>query len=355
MPPTLRSANSSPAGKSAIPGASPGRKAPTCSKCGQLRLGHPRTGCPSTDPPSKDTRTEAQLQDNISGAFSSMHLDASPVKDRRRSGVVLQQSETLASISPSAEDMLNDLTQPGFFSQETVPDDNKRSKDSVCTPHQVRYKSGPKILMPGTLAEPSWESSIEGFSDDERDGEGLKKGTSPSKNSLGVQTSFASLEDDTSPSPCGSFSLPPPASSSATSSPEPVQRSVTLETRELLLSSLSRTSPATVYTHKKHELETVLASALTAKLHARVVENESDEENVSIVIGSDLHAVEKRREELARSVRSPTEGTTYTTNNFIFNESSDSRSGSSSRITVVASAVVVGMITAWAGLASSAS
>jgi hypothetical protein len=238
--------------------------------------------------------------------------------------------------------MLNDLTQPGFFSQETAPDDNKGSKDAAHTPRQVRIKSGPKRLMPGTLMAPSWESSIEGFLDDERSGGGPKKESSPLKNSLGVQTSFASLDLDPVPSP------------PAASSPTPIQRSQTLENRELFLSSLSQTSPATVYPHKKHELESVYASANAAKLHVRVVDgNETDEEDVLIVIGSDLHAVEKLKEELVKSIKSPTEGTTNTTNNFYITKAADSRSGSSSTMKAVAGGALVGVVGAWAGLAFS--
>jgi hypothetical protein len=280
-----------------------------------------------------------------------MFLDDSPAKDRRRSGTIpLQPSETLASISSSAEEMLNDLTQPGFFSQETALDDNKGSKDTARTPRQVRIKSGPKRLMPGTLMAPSWESSIDGFLDDERSGRDPKTGSSPLKSSLGVQTSFASLDLEPGSSPLGSFSSLP-----ATSSPTPVQRTQTLENRELLLSSLAQTSPATVYSLKRHKLDSVYASAKVAKLHVRVVDgNDTDEEDVLMVVGSDPHAVEKRyQEELDKLVKSPAKSTTNTTNNYFITETTDGRSGSSSTMKAVAGGVLVGIAGAWAGLAFS--
>lgn len=206
MPPTLRSAHSSPAGKTAVfdvsPDITPGRKAPTCTKCGQPRRGHPRSGCPNAIN-SSPTRTKPKtLQENLNDAFGSMYLElsATTAEETRakayrghhpiKTPMALQPSDTLASISSSAEDILHDLTRPGFFSQVTVPDDgdtkgSKGQDNSVPTlaPSKLKIKSGPQILMPGTLNAPSWESSIEGLPDATNNSD-ISKGAQLAKSSL---------------------------------------------------------------------------------------------------------------------------------------------------------------------------
>lgn len=284
-----------------------------------------------------------------------MYLESSPAPAeqperkehhiRRSTGTPpLQTSESLASISTSAENILNDLTKPGFFSQETVFDDDGKGDGSqhAHIPSKVRIKSGPQRLMPGTLMAPSWESSIGGFLDDAKSSEGPRNG---SKSSLGVQTSFRGLGSD-----------PAPSSSLRSTSPRPLQRSQTQEQRELFLSSLSQTSPASVYIHKKQEIDSVHASAKAAKLYVHVIDdNGADgEEDVLVVIGSDLRAVEKLADELTKSIKGFTAGTTNTTNNFYITKTTDDRPGtSSSTMKAVASGAIVGAVGTWAGLAFS--
>ncbi|KAF9450936.1 hypothetical protein P691DRAFT_700244 [Macrolepiota fuliginosa MF-IS2] len=371
MPPTLRSAQSSPVGKTTFatpsPDVTPGRKAPTCTKCGQPKLGHPRSGCPFTDSPTKDTEASPtrpkpkSLQENLSDAFGSMYLESAQApsektetKERRNRRSIgkpqLQTSETLASISTSAEDILNDLTKPVFFSQATVTDDDEMglAGRNAHTPSKVRIKSGPQILMPGTLMAPSWESSIGGFFDAVKSNEDQKKVPVVPKSSLGVQTSFS----DSAQSP-----LPLSPSASQTSAlPRPLQRSQTQEQRELFLSSLSHTSPASVYTHKKRDIDEVWASAMSAKLHVRVINNaaKDGEEDVMVVIGSDPRAVEKLADEIAKSIKETAPTASEITNNLSTTKARDGRSStSSSTLKAVAGGAIVGAVGTWAGLAFS--
>jgi len=170
MPPTLRSAQSSPTGKpaplDASPGITPGRKAPKCTKCAQSRRGHPRSGCPNV------TRSE--------------DMSTSPTKERLEEDL----SKALKSIGlgPLVPKECHGRHPVGYRARMTASkdSDSKRSKGQNTTaPIKFKMNSGPQILMPGTLKAPSWESSIEGLSDVE---------LSPMKNSIGIQTSFRGFQ-----------------------------------------------------------------------------------------------------------------------------------------------------------------
>lgn len=314
------------------------------------------------------------MQENLTDAFGSMYLEPAQAsgekiesKERRNrlsTGTpLLEARETLESISASAEDMLNDLTKPGFFSQVTVlEDDGKESvgRDGNAythTPSKVRIKSGPQVLMPGTLIAPSWESSIGGLPDVAKSSEGRKKTPHVAKSSLGVQTSFKMLEaseGDSAPSPL-SQSESSPSSPPISTSQRPLRRSDTQEQRQLFLSSISQTSPASIYIHNKQDIDEVQASAKAAKLHTRVIKNDGSEEDVMIVIGSDLRAVEKLADELAKSTKGTAPTTNNTTNNFyITKTSTDGPSpGHSSTLKAVAGGAIVGAVGTWVGLAFS--
>ncbi|KXN89468.1 hypothetical protein AN958_05630 [Leucoagaricus sp. SymC.cos] len=371
MPPTLRSTQSSPAGKAALhdisPNVTPGRKAPKCTKCGQPRLGHPRSGCPNADTQNEDadsgpTKLKGKaLQENLSEVFGSMYLEPlAPSADKDRHNrpstntPALQQSETLTSLSTSAEELLCDLTKPGFFSQATVSDnDNKESKAQgstalILTPSQLKIKSGPQILMPGTLKAPSWESSIDGLSDAVISSDASSKRTPLKKSTLGVQTSFRASDSDIAPSPLHHSHSSAP-SSQASVPARSLAQSHTQEQRGLFLSSIPQTSPMSVFVHKK-DMESLEASARAAKLHIRAVHSEDqNEEDVLLVIGNDLSAVEKLAGELAKSNK----GQPSTTANDICIIKSAETKPTSSTFRAVASGAIVGAVGTWAGLAFS--
>jgi hypothetical protein len=291
-----------------------------------------------------------------------MYLEASDAeaegrRSRHSTGTAtLQPSETLASISNSAEVILHDLTRPGFFSQAKVSNDDgkgSRGQDEikpVLTPSKLKIKSGPQMLMPGTLKAPSWESSIDGLSDIVMSS-AISKEVTLTKSSLGVQTSFRGSDID------AASSLPPYANSSRFSSQasipaRQIQKPQTQEQQHLFLSALSQTSPTSVYIHKKQDVDSVRASAKAAKLHIQVVYSEDkDEEYALLVIGSDPNAVDKLAHELANSTKDPAPCTidnVYTTK-----PSDGKRFTSSSIFKAVASGAIVGAVGTWAGLAFS--
>lgn len=297
------------------------------------------------------------MQGDLSEAFGSMYLRSSPGsgdkagehRHRRPSdSPPLQTSETLESISTSAEDMLNDLVQPGFFSQATVPDDDRKgSNASIRTPNKVRIKSGPQRLMPGTLMAPSWESSLGEFADIVQSSEDQKP-----LNAKNLSVPRGASSGDPTPQPqTQSFQSHQQSSASpASTSPRPLERSQTQEQRQLLLSSLSQASPASVYIHKKEEINEVQASATAAKLHIRVISNDDpNEEDAMFVIGSDLQAVERMADELARSIK----GSTQTASTSLDLPDHRSTAPGQSTLKAVAGGALVGVVGAWAGLAFS--
>jgi len=291
-----------------------------------------------------------------------MYLKSSPApgakagehRNRRSTGSPpLQASDTLESISTSAEDILNDLIQPGFFSQATVADDDRKGSTGwgdithAHTPSKVRIKSGPQRLMPGTLIAPSWESSLGGLSD-------VVQGDEEQKQSLRAQSSSGprgALGGDCAPQPLTQSSQS--QASSASPSPRPLERSKTQEQRQLFLSSLSQASPASVYIHKKEEINEVQASARAAKLHIRVItSDDANEENAMVVIGCDLHAVEKIAGELTKSIKGAPQATT-TACTSATSPIDRSVTPSQSTLKAVAGGAIVGAVGTWAGLAFS--
>jgi len=215
--------------------------------------------------------------------------------------------------------------------------DSKRSKGQNTTaPIKFKMNSGPQTLMPGTLKAPSWESSIEGLPDVE---------LSPPKNSIGIQTSFRGFNCDAVSAPHSNLQFKPPP---LVSKPLPLQRSQTLEQRQLFLASLSRASPASVYIHKRQDVDEVKVSAEAAKLHVRPVYNEDEEEDVLLVIGSDLNAVEKLAEELTTSIEDPKPNTVSNISN-----TAGRTPSASSTFKAVASGAIMGALGTWAGLAFS--
>jgi len=191
--------------------------------------------------------------------------------------------------------------------------------------------------MPGTLKAPSWESSIEGLLDVE---------LSPAKNSVGIQTSFRDSNCDAVSTSLSDLQFKPPLVSNPTL---PLQRSQTQEQRRLFLASLSQASPASVYIHKRQDVDEVKVSAKAAKLHVRPIYSEDkEEEDVLLVIGSDLNAVKKLAEELTKSIEDPNPNTASNISNVAGRTSS-----ASSTFKAIASGAIMGALGTWAGLAFS--
>jgi len=216
--------------------------------------------------------------------------------------------------------------------------DSKRPKGQTTAPIKFKMNSGPQILMPGTLKAPSWESSIEGLLDVE---------LSSTKNSIGIQTSFKGSNCDAMSAPLSDLQFK--SSSSTSISASPLQRSQTQEQRQLFLASLSQTSPASVYIYKRQDVDEVKVSAAAAKLHVRSIYSEDkEEEDVLLVIGSDLSAVEKLIEELTKSIEDPNPNTANNISN-----TAGRTSSVSSTFKAIASGAIMGALGTWAGLAFS--
>ena len=116
------------------------------------------------------------------------------------------------------------------------------------------------------------------------------------------------------------------------------------------MSSLSQASPASVYIHKRQDVDEVKVSAQAAKLHVQPIYSESEEEeDVLLVIGSDLSAVEELVEGLTKSIQDPKPNTA----NICATASSTKGLSSSSAFKAIASGAIMGAIGTWAGLAFS--
>ncbi|KAF5387994.1 hypothetical protein D9615_000727 [Tricholomella constricta] len=337
MAPKLRSsAPNTPNGKSTgenEPSSVTPRKAPVCTKCKRPRAGHPRSGCPYVDSPSKEstarTPPPAAVEGNtIEDAMGSMQL-ASParereedtrtaIRNRRRSSqataAALAPAKTLLSLDSESQEIVERLLQSGMFDDDAEDDANGTSKIAarvvrwqetlVNTPAKLKRK---KIKMPGSLSTPSPDSSQGSVPAD-------KAATSPS-----APAASAVAENDAAPSP-----------PSLTRRPQPLARSMSVEERDVFLSSLNNSSDATVYVVPRDDIHNIHADAIKLGFHARIVLGKDTSDPQGLLVLAHNEAAVKR---LYAQVESERE--------------------KSSRFRAAASGAVVGAVGAFAGLAFS--
>lgn len=112
--------------------------------------------------------------------------------------------------------------------------------------------------------------------------------------------------------------------------PQPLVRSMSLEERDIFVSSLTKASDATVYVVPSDEIHNIQASAIKLGFHTRIMVNKDKHDPQGLlVLGQDEAAVRQlyERVEVERKKVSP------------------------GRLGAVAGGAMVGVVGAWAGLA----
>ncbi|KAF8961096.1 hypothetical protein BDZ97DRAFT_1905638 [Flammula alnicola] len=372
MPPTLRSstsAQSSPTatGKSAnnvtpststTPSTTPTRKVPQCLTCKRPRAGHPRSGCPYADSPSKGQSNVPNASgSHLSDALESMAI-ASParierdddtkafIKNRRRQSAQphpLGPSESLLSLSTNSNDIVARLSQPGIFDDTEGEDDGAgkgkasrivRWQETIATipaaPNRaLKSKTPARSPMPGTLIPPTPESSFTSSRDS------AAKMESPPANSIRPANDDFPMEDHASNSNA--------SSSTVTRRAQPLSRTMSAVERDVFISKLSEEATATIYIIPKADVDAIVSKATALKFIAHQVMNDDENDpQALIILGRDEKAVQALLRKVEKENRKVQLSKTQ----------NQGRHGPST-LKTAAGAVVVGAVGAWAGLAFS--
>ncbi|TFK72025.1 hypothetical protein BDN72DRAFT_836816 [Pluteus cervinus] len=380
MPPALRSASTSPAGKPSsssrhTPSSTP-RKVPHCTKCHRPRAGHPRSGCPYADTPTKSRKSTSSpspdREANITDAFGSMRLDQleldppsdqdeerkAAIHSRRHSPSKLKPlpQPTLLSLSTNSSEIVAKLLQQDSLEGDTDQEDPPRPATKKLVQWQEDLESGTpfkfipprvkgqrRILMPGTLIPPTPDASLAFIPDNSN-----------------VKERPSEIPQQDSPiSTTGSSVYAPSTTSEIITRPrQPLSRSMSQDERDSFVGSLSRVANATVYILPKSDVPEILASATNLGFYNRVALNHEDDSGL-LVIGRDEKAVIRLFKQVApkTAISGGTSPVSPTCSAPIPLPSPVSASASSSRRTsafgAAAGAVVVGAVGTWVGLAFS--
>ncbi|KAF8806239.1 hypothetical protein BYT27DRAFT_7141848 [Phlegmacium glaucopus] len=357
MAPTLRSnsAQNSPtaAGKTSnndSPSNTP-RKAPQCSKCKRPRAGHPRSGCPFVDSPSRETKAQDKTDNHLTVALGSMTLlspvpiepkeDKAFIRNRRRLSAQpeLVPSDSLRSLSTNSSEIVMRLLQPGIF-DDTDEDDNLGDKGKISkvvrwkeripissTPNTpLKIKTPARSPMPGSLFPPTPESSFASTrtSDVEEISVIIRRSN--------IAVANPPVADD--------------VSSHSTSTVQqralPLARSMSVLQREMFMSELKE-AKATLCVFDKTDIAAMYAKAVACyKFVFQVMNNDKNDSQALLVVGQDEEAVyallrqveaeNERAKAKVKEVPSPKQ---------------------SHNLGMAAGGIVVGAVGAWAGLAFS--
>ncbi|KAI0068556.1 hypothetical protein BV25DRAFT_1866549 [Artomyces pyxidatus] len=285
MSPTLRSSTpSTPTVKRVAGDTTPksARKVPHCQRCHRPRAGHPRQGCPYTETSNGDRAVESL---DLSQALGSMRLETPHVEHTEVRRTSKLHGASLVSLSTDSSEILRSLAQPGMMGDDSDEEEAMNSKilkkaGDLKTPTRARRKLEKGRIMPGTLDTPG-SSFVH---------------TEPSQSQA------------TQASPPPLVAIDSPSTVSQIGSTRRLARSMSIEERAAFLNGLaeiSRSPPATVYTVPLPELPSIQRSATRLGFHTRVVtpEKGSKETNGLLVIGTDVHAVEKLFDKLTREVQ----------------------------------------------------
>ncbi|KAF9057832.1 hypothetical protein BJ165DRAFT_1423824 [Panaeolus papilionaceus] len=347
MPPTLRSAQNSPAGKSArqdlpTPTLTPTRKVPQCSHCKRPRAGHPRSGCPYMDSPVNKDFDDAL----ISGALQSLNIETHRTatneeqkprihQTRSHQPKPLRRSNTQLALATTSNEMVGHLSQSGIFDNPQGDMLEMKAKvakivrwQDAVTPASPKankpLKPGrpSRSPMPGTLIPPSPFSSYDSL-DTESD-------------SQGAVHSILS-EQGQKPISSSSVSQPQPQA-------RPLTRSMSAMERDLFIARLSCDAPATVYVVPKVDMDSILQQAKILKFFtAQIMNEENDQDDQALlIIGQTESAVQTLLKKIEAEHSKFTEKQPVSTS-----------SKPSSNFKVVAGSALVGAVGAWAGLAFS--
>jgi len=359
MAPTLRSTQNSPTAAERTsnnnsPSTTP-RKAPQCSKCKRPRAGHPRSGCPFVDSPSRETKGQDKPDNHLAVALGSMTLlspapietkedDKAFIRNRRRLSAQpeLVPSDSLLSLSTNSSEIVARLLQPGMFddTDEDFGDKGKISKvvrwqetiaTSSTTPNTpLKTKTPSRSPMPGSLFPPTPESS---FASTRTSDVGEISVVIRRSN---IAVANPPVADDAS-------------SSHSTSTVEqralPLARSMSALQREMFMSELKAEAKATLCVFDKADIAAMYAKAIARhKFVFQVMNNDKNDPQALLVVGQDEEAVHA----LLRQVEVENEKAKAK-----LKEVQVPKQGRPSNLGMAAGGVVVGAVGAWAGLAFS--
>ncbi|KAG6813032.1 hypothetical protein H0H92_014566 [Tricholoma furcatifolium] len=289
MAPTLRSsAPNTPVGKSTDqkepPNVTP-RKAPVCTKCKRPRAGHPRSGCPYSDSPTKAVKAATEKKaDNIADALESIHLhspddDRAAIRERRRllqHAIDLVNAQSVLSLDKESQEAIDKLLQPGMFDD---PDTDATAKvvhwqDSL-TPTRAARK---RVKMPCSLYSPSPSSSQASIK--------LEAVTSASPIDITNENDKAAVPTD-------------PSLPDSPLSVQPLSRSMSAAERDTFLASLTNASDATVYLVSRDDIHNVHADAIKVGFYARIIlGKDSRDPQGLLVLGRNEGAVKRLYEQV---------------------------------------------------------
>lgn len=355
MAPTLRSTQNSPtaAGKTRdntnnSPSNTP-RKTPHCSQCKRPRAGHPRSGCPFVDFPSRETKAQDKPENHLTDALGSLTLlslapiereeEKAFIRNRRRSAQPVVTSDSLLSLSTNSSQIVARLLEPGIF--DDTEDDNFGAKgkiskvvrwqetiasSSLNTP--LKFKTPARSPMPGSLFPPTPESSF--------------ASTRPSdveEISVIIRQNIAfanpAVADDASAH----------SASTVEQRSLPLARSMSASQREIFMSELNTEAKATLCVFDKTDIDAMYTKAVALhKFVFKVMNDDKADSQALLVVGQDEEAVHA----LLRQVEAENERTKTT-----IKEARNAKQGGPSNLSIAAGGVVVGAVGAWAGLAFS--
>ncbi|KAI9574414.1 hypothetical protein HD554DRAFT_2046932 [Boletus coccyginus] len=334
------------------------RRTPHCTKCHRPRVGHPRSGCPYVDGsvPSPTSPSVTKLapgaahiapvaDDWISEELSSLHI-VSPTEQSRRVSIprtgnglkrrlsvrfALVPEQTLASLSPTDTQLVEQLLQPGMISNVVPPQDRvahvlewRKTLDDV-DPMDARNEEPVEVKaeplsdhvvaplsrrMPCTLSTPTASLT-----------------TTEPVTDQGIGGSALNMNETV-------YLLPDPNVKKT----KPLSRSMSFEQRSLFLQQLSHSSnmaPATLFSIPLGDLDSVESDAEKVGFHVRVLPS-GENNNKWVVLGTEEEAINLLAE------------------TFLEEEKRNARvKGGGRKLTAVAGGVVFGAVATWTGLAFS--
>ncbi|KAN0097200.1 hypothetical protein V8E55_001646 [Tylopilus felleus] len=336
----------------ATPPSAGTRRTPHCTKCHRPRAGHPRSGCPYVDasdsspasPSAKAAPIAPSVEDGISQELSSLHI-VSPTEERRRASMprtgnnlhrrlsvrfALVPEQTLASITPTDAQLVEQLLQPGMMSDVVSPQDK--------VAHVLEWRKTLDDANPLDVKEEPMEVKAEPTSND----------TAAPLSRRMPCTLFTPTASQTTTVPATDQGI----GGSALSMNEtvyllpdfddgktrPLSRSMSFEQRSLFLQQLTRSSnmaPATLLSLPTVDLANVQSDAEKVGFHVRVLPS-GEENNKWVVLGAEEEAVG------------------LLANKFLEEEKRSTRvKGKGGKLTAVAGGVVFGAVATWTGLAFS--
>ncbi|KAH9482303.1 hypothetical protein JR316_0004401 [Psilocybe cubensis] len=343
--------------ESTTPSATP-RKVPQCSKCKRPRAGHPRSGCPFTESPTRAQGAENRgntLERHLSDALESMAI-ASPgralereseeeaktfIRNRRRLSAQppVNQSDSLLSLSTSSSEIVARLLEPGIFGDRDEESDAESGKtarivrwqETIATPSPVRDKSkGPRATMPGTLIPPTPASSFTSSS------------TPPTKEEEIISADLSYISDPSHLTTTESLSSHRPPN--VVRQPQPLGRTMSAAERDIFVSKLSDGAAATIYIIPKADVADVVAKATSLKFSTAI--SMSDDENdpqALVILGRNESAVDELFKKIEKENRKA----------YLSAKAKVAAGQGGSTLKSAAGAAVIGAVTTWAGLAFS--